>query len=141
MEPTEQNLPESIQPPTIHAATEHAATDIAQSLEEAEEMLKAVKERYTQVQAAKTRQPELEAHMQALNAELETARRQQPESEVRLQELKAELETVKGQLAQTWEDLESQLITWRDKEELFWQFLRFAGIGFALAMLINYFVK
>jgi chromosome segregation ATPase len=135
MEPTEQNLPESTQP-----AESHTATDIAQSLEEAEEMLKAVKERYNQVQAAKNRQPELEARMQALNAEIETAK-QQSESETRVQELKAELEAVKAQLAKTWEDLESQLITWRDKEELFWQFLRFAGIGFALAMLVNYFVR
>jgi chromosome segregation ATPase len=135
MEPTEQNLPESTQP-----TESHTATDIAQSLEEAEELLKAVKERYSQVQAAKNRQPELEARMQALNAEIETAK-QQSESETRLQELQAELETIKGQLAKTWEDLESQLITWRDKEELFWQFLRFAGIGFALAMLVNYFAK
>jgi chromosome segregation ATPase len=135
MEPTEQNLPESTQP-----TEPYTPTDIAQSLEEAEEMLKAVKERYSQVQAAKNRQPELEARMQALNAEIETAK-QQSESETRVQELKAELEAVKAQLAKTWEDLESQLITWRDKEELFWQFLRFAGIGFVLAMLVNYFVK
>jgi peptidoglycan hydrolase CwlO-like protein len=115
MEPTEQNLPESAQPPVSKEEV-----DVERSLQETEELLNTVKERYAQIQRAKAQQPDLEAH---------------------LNELKAELETVKTQLAQTWEDLESQLITWRDKEELFWQFLRFAGIGFALAMLVNYFVK
>ncbi|MGB8699886.1 MAG: hypothetical protein WCD18_10760 [Thermosynechococcaceae cyanobacterium] len=96
------------------------AVDVAQSLEEAEAFLKALRERYDQVQQAKTQQPDLEA---------------------RLAELQAEVEAVKTQLAKTWEDMESQLVTWRDKEELFWQFLRFAGIGFALAMLLNLVLK
>jgi DNA repair exonuclease SbcCD ATPase subunit len=119
MEPIEPNAQESSQPvPSKDEADEVA--DVGRSLQEAEELLGLVKARYEQIQLAKTQQPELEA---------------------RLSELKAELETVKTNLAKTWEDLESQLITWRDKEELFWQFLRFAGIGFALAMLINTFVK
>jgi DNA repair exonuclease SbcCD ATPase subunit len=119
MEPIEPNAQESSQPvPSKDDADEVA--DVGRSLQEAEELLSLVKARYEQIQLAKTQQPELEA---------------------RLSELKAELETVKTNLAKTWEDLESQLITWRDKEELFWQFLRFAGIGFALAMLINTFVK
>jgi chromosome segregation ATPase len=119
MEPTEQNAPESSQPESAPEDTGDVA-DVGRSLQETEEILGALKERYEQIQLAKTQQPELEA---------------------RLSELKTELETVKTNLAKTWEDLESQLVTWRDKEELFWQFLRFAGIGFALAMLINAFVK
>jgi chromosome segregation ATPase len=119
MEPTEQNAPESSQPESAPEDTGDVA-DVGRSLQEAEEILGALKERYEQIQLAKTQQPELET---------------------RLNELKTELETVKTNLAKTWEDLESQLVTWRDKEELFWQFLRFAGIGFALAMLINAFVK
>jgi curved DNA-binding protein CbpA len=119
MEPTEHNAPESSQPEPNKDETDEVA-DIGRSLQEAEEILGLVKTRYQQIQLAKTQQPELEA---------------------RLSELKTELETVKTSLAKTWEDLESQLITWRDKEELFWQFLRFAGIGFALAMFINAFVK
>jgi hypothetical protein len=117
MEPAEQNASESSQP---MPSTDNGVEEIGRSLQEAEELLGAVKVRYQQIHTAKIQQPELEA---------------------RLLELKTELETVKIQLATTWEDLESQLITWRDKEELFWQFLRFAGVGFALAMLINVFVK
>jgi hypothetical protein len=116
MEPNEQNIPE----PSPSAPPDDSVEDVGRSLQEAEELLDAVKTRYQQIQTAKAQQPELEA---------------------RLAELKAELETVKTNLAKTWEDLESQLVTWRDKEELFWQFLRFAGIGFAVAMLINTFVK
>lgn len=116
MEPAQHNIPESSQP---LPSTDDGA-DVGRSIQEAEELLEVVKMRYQQILVAKTQQPELEA---------------------RLLELKTELETVKAQLSQTWEDLESHLITWRDKEELFWQFLRFAGVGFALAMLINVFVK
>jgi predicted RNase H-like nuclease (RuvC/YqgF family) len=90
------------------------------SLQEAEELLSYIKERFTQIQSAQAQQTELEG---------------------RLSELNTEIESLKSQLAATWEDLESQLITWRDKEELFWQFLRFSGIGFALAMLLHYFIK
>ncbi len=117
MEPVEENALQFSQP---IPSTDNGVEEIGRSLQEAEELLDAVKTRYQQIQSAKVQQPELEA---------------------RLSELKTELETVKTQLATTWEDLESQLITWRDKEELFWQFLRFAGIGFALAMLVNVFVK
>jgi hypothetical protein len=116
MEPTEPNAQESSQP----VPSKDEVADVGRSLQEAEELLGLVKARYEQIQLAKIQQPELET---------------------RLTELKAELETVKTSLAKIWEDLESQLITWRDKEELFWQFLRFAGIGFGLAMLINTFVK
>lgn len=119
MEPTEHNVPEPSPSEPSEPSTEDGV-EIGRSLQEAEELLSEIKARYQQIQLAKAQQPELEA---------------------RLNELKAELETVKISLAKTWEVLESQLITWRDKEELFWQFLRFAGIGFALAMLINTFVK
>ncbi len=139
MEPTEQT------PPTDQ--TEENADDVARSLLEAEELLNEVKARYVQIQAAKEKQPELEARLSELKAEEaryaqdQPIKAQQPDHEARLSELKTELETVKTQLASTWEDLESQLITWRDKEELFWQFLRFAGIGFALALILNHFLK
>jgi DNA repair exonuclease SbcCD ATPase subunit len=139
MEPIEQT------PPTDR--TEQDSDDVARSLLEAEELLNEVKTRYAQVQAAKEKQPKLEARLSELKAEEaryaqgQTAQSQPPDREAHLSQIKAELETVKTQLASTWEDLESQLITWRDKEELFWQFLRFAGIGFALALILNTFLK
>ncbi len=131
MEPTEHPPLENLPSAEISAAaTNIAATNIkeeptpfemtGQSLQEAEELLSHIKERFIQVQSAQVQQTELEG---------------------RLSELNIEIESVKSQLAATWEELESQLITWRDREEWFWQFLRFSGIGFALAMTLNYFVK
>jgi capsule polysaccharide export protein KpsE/RkpR len=139
MEPTEQT--------PLTDRTEQDSDDVARSLLEAEELLNEVKARYAQIQAAKEQQPELEARLSELKAEEARYAQgrsdpsQPPDREAHLSQIKTELETVKTQLASTWEDLESQLITWRDKEELFWQFLRFAGIGFALALILNTFLK
>ncbi|MCG9890590.1 MAG: hypothetical protein MH252_05915 [Thermosynechococcaceae cyanobacterium MS004] len=94
--------------------------ELGRSLQEAEELLSHVKARFAQVKSAQVQRTDLES---------------------RLSELNTEIETVKSQLAATWEDLESQLITWRDKQELFWQFLRFSGIGFGLALLLNFLIK
>jgi DNA repair exonuclease SbcCD ATPase subunit len=140
MEPTEQS-------PNPQPERPSDEVDVERSLHEAEELLKEVKTRYEQIQSAKAQQPELEARLSELQAEdtryknIPSAKPHTPEVEARLCELKTELETIKTQLATTWETLESQLITWRDKEELFWQFLRFAGIGFALALLLNWVLK
>jgi len=139
MEPTEQT--------PLTDRPEQDSDDVARSLLEAEELLNEVKARYAQIQAAKEKQPELEARLSELKAEEaryaqgQSDPSQPPDREAHLSQIKTELETVKTQLASTWEDLESQLITWRDKEELFWQFLRFAGIGFALALILNTFLK
>jgi septal ring factor EnvC (AmiA/AmiB activator) len=126
MEPTDYPASENLTSAEIDAAATNVKEEptpfeaTGQSLQEAEELLRHIKERFTQVQAAQAQQTELEG---------------------RLSELNTEIEFIKSQLAATWEELESQLITWRDKEELFWQFLRFSGIGFALAMLLNHFIK
>jgi predicted RNase H-like nuclease (RuvC/YqgF family) len=93
---------------------------VGRSLQESEELLGHIKARFTQVQSSQEQQTALEE---------------------RLSELNTEIEALNSQLTATWEELESQLITWRDKQELFWQFLRFAGVGFAVAMLLNLFTK
>jgi chromosome segregation ATPase len=121
MEPTEHPPLENL--PSAETNLEEEPTPFettGRSLQEAEELLNHIKERFTQVQAAQVQQTELEG---------------------RLSELNIEVESIKSQLVATWEDLESQLITWRDREEWFWNFLRFSGIGFALAMVLNHFVK
>jgi peptidoglycan hydrolase CwlO-like protein len=121
MEPTEHPPLENLSSAEKNAKEEPTPFEtIGQSLQEAEELLSHIKARFAAVQTAQVQQTELEG---------------------RLSELNTEIESVKSQLAATWEDLESQLITWRDREEWFWQFLRFAGIGFALAMVLNHFIK
>ena len=106
--------------------------ELEQSLNETEELLNHVKARFTQIRSAQERQVQLEERL----LEIEGESSQSPSLEV-----KTELESIKTQLASTWEDLESQLITWRDQQELFWQFLRFSGVGFFLALLLNFLAK
>ena len=106
--------------------------DLERSLQEAEELLNHVKTRFTQVRLAQQKQAQLEERLSGLETD---------PGPVSQSDLSAELESIKSQLAATWEELESQLITWRDKEELFWQFLRFSGIGFGLAVFLNFLAK
>jgi Uncharacterized conserved protein (DUF2203) len=106
--------------------------ELEQSLNEAEELLNHVKARFTQIRSAQDRQAQLEERLLEIEGESSSS----PSLE-----LKTELESIKTQLASTWEDLESQLITWRDQQELFWQFLRFSGVGFFLALLLNFLSK
>jgi predicted RNase H-like nuclease (RuvC/YqgF family) len=121
MEPTDSPSSEPLASAEAAAKKEPIQFEtIERSLQESEELLNHVKERFAQVQSSQAQQIDLEG---------------------RLSELKVEIESIKSQLAATWEELESQLITWRDREELFWQFLRFSGIGFALAMLLNFLIK
>jgi ABC-type phosphate transport system auxiliary subunit len=103
--------------------------ELERSLQETEELLSHVKQRLTQVRSAHQRQVQLQTRLSELDADPNL---------VREPAISAELESIKTQLSATWEELESQLITWRDKQELFWQFLRFSGIGFFLALALNY---
>ena len=99
-----------------------ALTDIEQSLAEAESLLNELKQRYHQVQSAQQQHLELQEQLQ-----------QDP--------LPSEVNQLKQQLEMLEVDLESRLITWRDQRELFWQFLRFAGVGFVGALLLNWLIR
>jgi multidrug resistance efflux pump len=121
MEPTDQPPSEPLASAETPAQEELTPLEtVGRSLQEAEELLVHIKARFTQVQSSQDQQTVLEG---------------------RLSELHTEIEALTAQLTATWEELESQLITWRDKQELFWQFLRFAGVGFAAAMLLNFFIN
>ena len=132
MEPADHSAPHV---PNSDATVEGSEPSIEASIQEAEELLNELKSRYDQVKTAQSRKPELEARVAELETELKD------KTNAKAPELLAELESVKNQLISTWEELESQLITWRDKQELFWQFLRFAGIGFIAAFLIHMVIK
>ena len=87
--------------------------DFERTLAEVEAALDQLKQRYDQVRSAQQQRSGLQQQMNQLQQQLEL------------------LEV----------DLESRLITWRDKRELFWQFLRFAGIGFVTALLLNHLIR
>jgi predicted nuclease with TOPRIM domain len=135
MEPAEPSIPNAHSDVANPQNLEGEEFSIEASIQEAEELLHELKTRYSQVKAAQSRKPELEARVAELETELKD------KTQANNADLKAELESIKNQLFSTWEELESQLITWRDKQELFWQFLRFAGIGFIAAFILHRLVK
>ena len=98
------------------------STELEQALAEAEALLNQLKQRYQQVQSAQHRRTELQAQLG-----------QEPSP--------TEVQHVQQQLEQLEMELESRLITWRDQRELFWQFLRFAGVGFGGALLLNALIR
>jgi chromosome segregation ATPase len=140
MEPSDFANPHS--PPSESSAiSEDLDAKLELSIQEAEDMLQEVKTRYAQVKAARSRQIDLTEKAAALQADLAEAKGQKTDSQEQATAIEAELASIKTQLAETWKELESQLITWRDQQELFWQFLRFAGIGFLAAILLNMVIK
>ncbi len=91
-------------------------TQFEQALDQVEDLLRGLKQRYAQVQ---------------------TARREKTELQQRLHKLAQELHQVKEQLEELEVDLESRLLSWRTHRELFWQIVRFVGLGFVLGQILN----
>lgn len=87
-----------------------------QTFGEVEGLLQNLRQRYVQVQTAKQKQPELKQ---------------------RLNQLQRELHQVKEQLETLEVDLESRLFSWRSQREVFWQIVRFAGLGFVFGQILN----
>jgi chromosome segregation ATPase len=140
MEPSDSANPHP-SPPASSAIPEDLDAKLELSIQEAEDMLQEVKTRYAQVKAARSRQIDLTEKAAVLQADLESVKDQKAKSQEQAAAIEAELDSIKTQLVETWKELESQLITWRDQQELFWQFLRFAGIGFLAAILLKMVIK
>jgi len=103
---------------------ENQEQDFEQELLTAERSLLSLKERYTQVQADKSRQAELQKRLKKL-------RRNQ------LPEVKAELRQIKQQLEVLELNLESQLFSWGSFKEPFWQAIRFGGLGVIIGWILK----
>jgi chromosome segregation ATPase len=87
--------------------------EFEQAFEEVESLLQNLKERYLQIQIAKQRRTELQQ---------------------RLHELQAELRQVKETLEALEVDLESRLFSWNSQREVFWQVIRFVGLGIVVGL-------
>ncbi|MGB7413352.1 MAG: hypothetical protein WA902_04005 [Thermosynechococcaceae cyanobacterium] len=117
--------------------------DIEQSLSEAEATLSILRTRYQNIQRAQKQQPLLEQQLQELQEQAQQLRKESGSQQERL-ELREEIGKVQEQLEIIELELESRLfklLTWRDKKEWFWQFLRFSGIGFGAALLIGHLTR
>jgi len=102
------------------AASSTDEINFEQTLENVERSLSALKNRYAQVQHD---QRQLET-LQQRKAELQT----QGKSAT----LKAELREIEQQLEELELNLESRLFSWSGLKEVFWQAVRFGGLGVAI---------
>lgn len=98
------------------ASLKNDQAEFEQAFTEVESLLQALKERYLQIQTAKQHRTELQQ---------------------RLHELQAELNQVKERLEGLEVDLESRLFSWSSQREVFWQVIRFVGLGIIVGLALK----
>lgn len=113
--------PKQPQPPE-----DNQQPDFAQELEQVEQSLIALKERYAQVQSDRQKK----AQSQQRHRELHQNKSQTPE-------IKAELRQIKQQLELLELNLESQLFSWTSLKKPFWQAVRFGGMGVIIGWILK----
>lgn len=91
-------------------------TEFVQAFEEVESLLQTLRQRYLQVQTAKLRRTELQQRLRQLQTELH--------------QVKASLETLEV-------ELESRLFSWSSQRDVFWQIVRFVGLGIVLGIALK----
>jgi len=104
------------------------AQDFEASLLALEEAIRDLKNRYRQVQASQAQQQVINQNIQQLQRQLH--RSPSPE-------LKTELVSLQHQLDYLEVALESRLLSWVSVREVFWQALRFGGLGVILGWLLR----
>ena len=113
--------------------SDESALTFEQVLERVERSLQDVKERHAQIEHDQQLQENLEARSQALRSQL----RQSKSSS-----LKLELQKLEKQLEDLEVNLESRLFSWAGFKEVFWQAVRFGGMGIAVGWsLASYTLK
>ncbi len=101
-----------------------------ESLQQVERSLIQLKERYAQVQVDQQRQTDLQAQQQQIQSELKSAK---------TPELQAELRRIEQELEALELNLESQLFSWAGFKEVFWQAVRFGGLGLAIGWSLAFY--
>lgn len=103
--------------------------EFERSLSELEQNLAQLKVRYAQVEADRQRQQALQNRADSLQQELRRNRSAPG--------LKTELKQIQQQLEEIELALESQLFSWSGLREIFWQAVRFGGIGVIIGWLLK----
>ncbi len=108
-------------------ATPHSSEELSfeQMLQNLDDNVIQLKQRYAQVQTDQARQTELQ------NRKTEIADRP---------ELQAELATIETELHELEVRLESQLFSWDSWKQYFWQTVRFVGLGLAIGWGMAFYV-
>lgn len=110
------------------ATSNNDSIDVAQSLREAEETLLRLKARYAQIQLDQQRQQELQHRLEDTRQGLRRDR---------TPALRAELKEIQRQLDEIEVALESQLFSWSGLKEIFWQAVRFGGLGVVMGWILR----
>ena len=129
---------DSSSPPPADSDAEAIAfeQEFAENLATVERSLQALKERYTQIQDDQRRQRELQQRFDEVQPQL----RQTRSLEVR-QELQSELQQIQQHLASLEVALESHLFSWDGFRDVFWQAVRFGGLGVVIGWILKSFAN
>jgi hypothetical protein len=100
-------------------------SELEPAMEKLREHFHAFDQRYAEVRGGDRRRDELLAQQTSLNAT--------PPSPA----LKKELDALEQELAQVELALESELFSWDGLREIFWQAVRFGGLGIVLGWLLK----
>lgn len=106
---------------------ENQEANLSEELEELEQTLLTLKERYAQVQADKITQAQLQQRLKHLRNSQESG-------------IKTEIRHIKQQLEALEVNLESQLFTWGSLKEPFWQAIRFGGMGVIIGWILKSYI-
>lgn len=128
MKSSQEHPEESDQRRSSHDAGEPVA-EFEQSLADAERSLQELKHRYQQVQTDQQHQVELQERRDRLRQEF---------SQTRTPELQTELKQIKDQLETLEVNLESRLISESSLREIFWQMVRFGGLGLVIGWFLAF---
>jgi len=121
--------------------TGDSESDFALSLAALAQSLQTLQTRYDEVQSHRAKQQQLEEHRADLEARWQAEQR--PELEQELQQMKTQLEELSLQLeSELLTDKQLQQIFWDGLRqglmgEVFWQIVRFGGLGIVLGWLLK----
>jgi predicted RNase H-like nuclease (RuvC/YqgF family) len=105
----------------------------AEALADVEQSLQDLKARYAQVEQDEQQQADLRQTRDRLQQQLSQTQRADQKAA-----LKAELQQLQTRLDELEFNLESRLFTWGSLREVFWQILRFGGLGVAIGWLLAF---
>lgn len=111
--------------------------DIDQSIAQLEQSFTALKQRYDQVKADQQQQQDLQQRLEQTQRSLQNASNRSGLNRSDYRSLKAELKQIQQQLEEVELRLESQLFAWNGLREVFWQAVRFGGLGIVIGWLLR----
>ncbi len=115
---------------SIKPDSDESEPSFEQILETVERSLQELKERHAQIEQDQHLQRELEARSQTMRSQL----RQSKSSS-----LKLELRKIEKQLEELEFNLESRLFSWAGFKEVFWQAVRFGGLGIVVGWSLAFY--